>query len=110
MYQQPRGGVMGDTGADKIIVENVGQPGKTYRVDRAKYTEMHQHILAVLPDTGPGLSAAQITDLVRPKLSAALFPNGEGCGWWLKCVQLDLEAKGILTRADRPPVRLWRTG
>jgi len=93
---------------EKMDVENVGQPGKTYRVDAVKYTEMRGHVMAVLPKEGPGFSVAQITDLIRPKLSAALFPNGEGCGWWLKCVQLDLEAKGVIKRADKPPVRLWR--
>jgi hypothetical protein len=44
---------------------------------------------------------------VRPSLSDTLFPQGETCGWWVKCVQLDLEAKGIIARTPAP-VRLWR--
>jgi hypothetical protein len=31
-----------------------------------------------------------------------LFPGGEKTGWWTKCVQLDLEAKGLLVRAGKP--------
>ena len=92
----------------QITVENIGQPGKTYRVDEGKYMAMRQHLLAVLPQQSPGLSVAQITATIRPTLDPDLFPNGEGCGWWLKCVQLDLEAKGVIKRADKPPVRLWR--
>jgi hypothetical protein len=93
--------------ADKIEVQNVGQPSKTYRVDVAKYTEMRERMLAVLPAMPPGMKVADLIDALRPTLSDALFPQGETCGWWVKCVQLDLEAKGIIARTPAP-VRLWR--
>ena len=35
--------------SDKIEVENVGQPGKSYRVDAAKYAEMRKAVLTVTP-------------------------------------------------------------
>ena len=94
---------------EKIEVENVGQPGKTYRVDAAKYAEMREAVLAVTPDLPPGITPAAIIEAVKPHLSAALFPGGETAGWWVKCVQLDLEAKRVLKRAPKAPVRLWRT-
>jgi hypothetical protein len=93
---------------EKIEVENVGQPGKTYRVDAAKYAEMRKAFLAVTPTDPPGLTPAQIIQAVKPHLSATLFPGGDTAGWWVKCVQLDLEAKGVLKRAPKAPVRLWR--
>lgn len=93
---------------DKITVQNVGQPGKTTRVDAAKYTGMRKAVLAVTPAEPPGLTPAQITEAVKPHLSEALFPGGETAGWWVKCVQLDLEAKGVLKRAPKAPVRLWK--
>ena len=37
-----------------------------------------------------------------------LFPGGDKAGWGLKAVQLDQEAKGVIGRADKPPVRLRR--
>ena len=83
---------------DKIDVQNVGQPGKTYKVDAAKYAEMRQAVLAVTPAEAPGITPAQIIEAVKPHLSAAVFPGGEAAGWWVKCVQLDLEAKGMLKR------------
>jgi hypothetical protein len=92
----------------KIDVENAGQPGKTYKVDAAKYAEMRKAVLAVTPDQAPGLTPAQIIQAVKPHLSDALFPGGETAGWWVKCVQLDLEAKGILKRAPKAPVRLHK--
>ena len=92
---------------DKIEVLNVGQPGKTYRADRAKFAEMRRVMLAVLPASPPGMTVAALNDAVRPLLSQALFPGGATCGWWVKCVHLDLEARGILTRVPTP-VRLWR--
>ena len=38
---------------DKIEVLNVGQPGKTYRADRAKFAEMRRVMLSVLPAAPP---------------------------------------------------------
>lgn len=92
----------------KISVQNVGQPGKLYTVDADKYAEMHKKFLAILPNAAPGLTVTQINDAVRPTLDATLFPNGETCGWWVKTVQLDLEAKGVIKRGPKSPVSLWR--
>jgi hypothetical protein len=94
--------------SDKTTVQNVGQPGKTYRVDAAKYADMRKAVLAVVPAEAPGFTPAQIIEAVKPHLSETLFPGGETAGWWVKCVQLDLEAKGILKRAPKAPVRLHR--
>ncbi|CAN1571972.1 hypothetical protein MCELHM10_03304 [Paracoccaceae bacterium] len=94
--------------SDKIEVENVGQPGKITRVDAAKYAEMRAAVLTVTPAEAPGFTPAQIIEAVKPHLSEAHFPGGETAGWWVKCVQLDLEAKGVLKRAPKAPVRLWK--
>ena len=92
----------------KIEIENVLQPGKTYRVDAEKFAAMRAAFLAQVPVDGPGLTPAQIVAAARPALPADLFPGGEKAGWWAKAVQLDLEAKGVIRRADTPPVRLRR--
>ena len=95
--------------ADKIDVENVGQPGKIYRVDADKYAAMKAAVLQVLPDMAPGMSVADVIAAVKPHLPAALFPGGDTAGWWVKCVQLDLEAKKAIARTPSP-VRLYRIG
>jgi hypothetical protein len=91
-----------------IEVQNVGQPGKTYRVDAAKYADMRAAMEKVIPTAPPGLTPAEIIQAVKAHLSQTLFPGGETAGWWVKCVQLDLEAKGVLKRAAKAPVRLHR--
>jgi hypothetical protein len=96
--------------ADRIEIENVNYPGGTQRVDRRKYAAMRQALLAVLPDTAPGMTVADAKAALLSGLDQAEFPGGDKAGWWLKAVQLDLEAKGIIARADKPPVRLYRTG
>ena len=88
---------------DKMDVENVGQPGKTYRVDAAKYTAM----LKVLSTEPPGQTVADVIAAVKPHLPQDLFPGGDTAGWWVKCVQLDLEAKRVIARTPSP-VRLYR--
>lgn len=92
----------------QIEIENVGQPGKTYRVDAAKFAEMRRAVLAVLSDKAPGMTPVALIDAVKPILDQTLFPGGETAGWWVKAVQLDLEAKKVITRAPKAPVRLWR--
>lgn len=94
--------------AAKIAVENPNSPGKSTNVDAAKYSEMRGHFLAALPSDPPGIAVADLIAAVKPRLSQELFPQGATCGWWVKCVQLDLEAKGVIRRADKPPVRLYK--
>ncbi|WP_425053232.1 DUF6958 family protein [Psychromarinibacter sp. S121] len=93
---------------DKIEIENVNTPGKTTRVDRAKFEDMRAALLAVLPDEAPGMKVPDAKAALLPKLSQDLFPGGDKAGWWLKAVQLDLEAKRVIGRAEKPPVRLYR--
>jgi hypothetical protein len=93
---------------DKIAVENVNTPGQTTRVDRAKYMAMREALLAGLTAEAPGMTAAEMKAALLPHLTPALFPGGEKAGWWMKCVQLDLEAKGIIARAETKPLRFRR--
>ena len=93
---------------DKIEVENVNTPGKVGRVDRAKYEAMKSALLNVLPKGSPGLTAAEAKAELKPSLPEDLFPGGETSGWWLKCVQLDLEAKGVIVREATKPLRFHR--
>ncbi len=94
--------------AEKIEIENVGQPGKIYRVDAVKFVAVKEAVLATLPSDAPGMSVSDLIAGVKPKLPQDLFPGGEKAGWWVKAVQLDLEAKNIIARADKPPVRLYK--
>ncbi len=95
-------------GEDKLTIENVGQPGKSYRVDAAKFLAMKTVVLKVLPTEAPGMTVADLIAAVKPHLPEDLFPGGETAGWWVKAVQLDQEAKRVIARAKGSPVRLHR--
>ena len=69
---------------------------------------MKKAVLAVLPKTSPGLTVAEVQDRVLTHLPENLFPGGAKSGWWMKAVQLDLEAKGIIRRTNTSPLRLHR--
>ncbi|MEM1101776.1 MAG: hypothetical protein AAGH73_09645 [Pseudomonadota bacterium] len=94
---------------EKIEVRNVNVPGHVTRVDRAKYEAMKAALLVVLPREAPGLTAAEAKAALLPHLDAALFPGGKTSGWWMKTVQLDLEAHGVIARAATKPLRFSRT-
>lgn len=98
---------MHETG-EKIEVENVNTPGRTTRLDRARYEAMRDALLAVLPAEAPGMKVADAKAALLPALPHNLFPGGDKAGWWLKAVQLDLEAKKAIARASGSPVRLFR--
>ncbi len=95
--------------SEKIAVENVNTPGRTTNVDKAKYMAMKDAMLAALPKCAPGLTAKEAKDAAIPHLPQDLFPGGATSGWWLKCVQLDLEAKGVVARELTKPLRFHRT-
>lgn len=94
--------------AGKVAVENPNGPGRTYRVDADKYHAMKDAMLAVLPAAAPGLSVQDLKQRLLPLLPAKLFPGGAKAGWWLKAVQLDLEAKKVIVREPTKPLRLHR--
>ena len=87
---------------DTVMVENVVTPGSVRPVNREKYEAVRGPVLAALPGAEPGLSYAELKAAVLPHLPDALFPGGQTAGWWLKCVQLDLEAKGAIVRHGKP--------
>jgi hypothetical protein len=64
---------------DKIEIENVNTPGRTERVDCAKYEAMREALLTVLPKDAPGLTVAQAALL--PRLPDALCSGGKTAGW-----------------------------
>lgn len=94
---------------DKIVIENINTPGRTTRVDAARYATMRDALLTVLPNEAPGLTQAETREAVVPHLDAALFPGGAKAGWWAKTVQLDLEAKGVIVREATKPLRWHKT-
>lgn len=92
----------------KITIESISSPHRTERVDRAKYMAMREALMAVLPSGSPGKTVAECKGALLPLLPSDLFPAGATAGWWLKAVQLDLEAKSVIAREPTRPVRLFR--
>lgn len=90
---------------EKVEVENVNVPGKTNRVDAAKYKAARKAFLKLLPKKSPGLTQKEIQTGIKTHLPEDLFPEGATSGWWAKTVQLDLEAKGLVTREATKPLR-----
>ena len=78
-------------------------------MNRAKYEAMRDVLLRVLPEGAPGMKVPEAKAALLPLLDPVLFPGGATAGWWIKAVQLDLEAKGVIARAPGSAVRLYRT-
>jgi len=95
--------------SDKIEVQNINAPDNITRVDAAKYTAMRDAMIKVMTKSAPGDTAKDIKEAAKAHLPDDLFPAGATAGWWQKCVQLDLEAKGVVKRADTKPLRFYLT-
>ena len=91
----------------KIEVKNVNVPGYVTKVDKAKYEAMKKAMLKALPKRPPGLTQQEIRNAVLPFLPEAEFPGGGKVGWWAKCVQLDLEARGLVVRDRKAKPLRW---
>ena len=91
---------------EMMAVQNVNVPGYKGNVNAEKYRAMRQILLKILPKKGPGITQAEMGRAVLPYLPQNLWPNGERSMWWVKTVQLDLEAKGLVIRdASTKPLR-----
>jgi hypothetical protein len=90
-----------------IQVENINVPGRTSNVNAEKYEAMRDALMQALPGQMPGLTQAEMLQAVLPFLPETLFPNGEKSGWWVKTVQLDLEAKGVVKRDTSGKLNRW---
>ena len=99
-----------ETGRERgrVRIENVNHPGSTSDADAGMYRAMRDAILEVLPTEVPGMTPTQMLEAVVPRLPGDLFPGGAKAGWWSKAVQLDLEAKGTISRDSTKPLRLHR--
>lgn len=93
---------------DRVVVQNVNVPGYRTTVDARKYDAMKSTLLAALPKSEPGLTQAEMFSGVRGKLPEDVFPGQDKAEWWVKCVQLDLEAKGEMRRSASKPLRWSR--
>ena len=92
-----------------VTVQNVNVPGYKHRVDAVRYSAMKTALLKVLPTKLPGLTQSEMRSAVLSHLPEGEFPGGAKADWWSKCVQLDLEAKGVLRRdATAKPLRWIR--
>ena len=92
-----------------VTVENVNLPGYEHRLDAVKYAAMKAALLKVLPKKLPGMTQTEMRQAVLAHLPEDEFPGGAKANWWLKTVQLDLEAKALLKRdAGAKPLRWFR--
>jgi len=90
---------------DRVVVQNVNVHGYTTIVDASMFTAMRVALLKILPTEPPGLTQTEMRAKVVRFLPQAQFPGGAKAGWWAKCVQLDLEAKGLVVRESTKPLR-----
>jgi hypothetical protein len=91
-----------------VIVKNVNVSGYESRVNAEKYEAMRAALLRALPASEPGLTQAEMLAAIQPFLNQDLWPGGEKSGWWMKTVQLDLEASGQVKRnATTRPTRWY---
>ena len=89
----------------KIEVENVNHPGHVTRVDAVKYAAAKTALLAILSGQEQGLTQTEMMAAIKVQIDQTLFSNGAKSGWWMKTVQLELEAKGQINRIATKPLR-----
>lgn len=86
----------------KIEVENVNAPDHKVTLNAEKYGAMYAAMMAVIG--AEPMTYAAIKDGILPVLSEKYYPEGKTSGWWIKAVQLDLEAKGTIIGHKTKPL------
>lgn len=93
----------------RVTVQNINSPSHIVKVDGIKYEGMRKALLKVLPREKPGKTQAEMREQILEYLTEEEFPGGAKSGWWMKCVQLDLEAKNVIKRdVSSKPLRWYR--
>ena len=87
-------------------VLNVNHPDYRGRANAAKYDAMERAMRLGLAGSS-GMTQAEVKEALRPHLCPDLFPGGKASGWWMKTVQLDLEARGIMGRSTTKPLKFF---
>jgi hypothetical protein len=103
---------------ERVQAQNVNHPGYTEPLNRTKYELIREVMLECLPtaDERDGMLfndlEAEVKVLLADRdLPAEMFPKAGSVRWYLKTVQLDLEARGEIERVPGvSPIRLLRTG
>jgi len=95
-------------GIQEVRTPNV--PSYRGHVDRERYQAMKKALVAALPRKAPGLTQSRMLDAVWQAVPRALFPTAGQAMWWVKCVQLDLEARGLVHRLASTPAQWVRGG
>ncbi len=90
---------------EMIEVFNVNTPGRSSFVQKDKYEEVRRVLRERLPTSAPGLTQDEMDALVRENVSGSVFEDRSKAGWWMKTVQLDLEARGLMVRERAKPTR-----
>jgi hypothetical protein len=83
-----------------VTVRTPNVPGSR-QVDATKYAAMEKVLLRVMPSRAPGITQGEMWTAVAKLAPKDTFPK-KTHAWWAKCVQLDLEARGVLARAGKP--------
>ena len=91
----------------RVEVKTVNVPGFSRSLGADKYEAAKAALLRVLPRGGPGLSQREMFAAAKPHLPDDLFPGGAKAEWWIKSVQLDLEAKGEVLRDRKATPLRW---
>ena len=96
------------TTGPKVAVRTPNVPDYEAQVDAGKYEAMKVVVLRVMPARSPGITQSEMMAALKKAAPQATFP-GTTYMWWGKCVQLDLEARGVLVREATKPLRWHRS-
>jgi hypothetical protein len=70
---------------------------KGARVRRAHYEAYREGLLKIIPATSEGILFNDLPREIGPFVPFEVLRVTK-CGWWVTCVKLDLEARGLIER------------
>ena len=77
------------------------------KVQKDSYDEVKSILKAHMPTQSPGMTQQEMIEMVVQKVSPEIFPEREKAGWWMKTVELDLEARGVVIWEETKPLRWY---
>ena len=98
---------MKNPSTDMVCRRKRKHTGQDKSRQRPEISRVPRRNVARYDERRTGLTFAEIKSAALTHLPDLMFPGGGKLGSWVKSVQLDLEAKGVIKRADTKPLRFY---
>jgi hypothetical protein len=79
-----------------------------FTMEARRYEAVRRALMKAIPRKAPGVTRTELKKAIHSSVPASLFPRSSQVDMWMKCVEEDLEDRGVVQRVTARPERFLR--